>query len=239
MDRESVERVKTKPTPADFVEMTIAVFVMAFGVILTVRSLQGVSPVSSLVYVLSEMSGLTLGTMTFVVYFLFVLVQCAVYRDRGMTVRVFSQLPYTILYSVCMDLFDYTLAPLQADTLSGQWGLVLAGANVSMLPDDGLMLAVHRATRIPLGRSIILVNVLSVGLAFALSLGILGGFYGVGLGTLFMMVAQGYIVKALTPAFKRVRRNGHLDRCMMNMMRRGMESREGIEPPSADLQSAP
>ena len=86
MDKESVERVKTKPTPADFVEMTIAVFVMAFGVILTVRSLQGVSPVSSLVYVLSEMSGLTLGTMTFVVYFLFVLVQCAVYRDRGMTI---------------------------------------------------------------------------------------------------------------------------------------------------------
>ena len=86
-----------------------------------------------------------------------------------------------------------------------------ADANVSMLPDDGLMLAVHRATRIPLGRSIILVNVLSVGLAFALSLGILGGFYGVGLGTLFMMVAQGYIVKALTPAFKSVRRNGHLD----------------------------
>ena len=56
MDRESVERVKTKPTPVDFVEMTIAVFVMAFGVILTVRSLQGVSPVSSLVYVLSETS---------------------------------------------------------------------------------------------------------------------------------------------------------------------------------------
>ena len=252
MDRESVERVKTKPTPVDFAEMTIAVFVMAFGVILTVRSLQGVSPVSSLVYVLSETSGLTLGTMTFIVYFLFVLVQCAVYRDRGMTVRVFSQLPYTILYSVCMDLFDYALAPLQADTLLGQWGLVLAGclltslaiameadANVSMLPDDGLMLAVHRATRIPLGRSIIVVNVLSVGLAFVLSLGILGGFYGVGLGTLFMMVAQGYIVKALTPAFKRVRRNGHLDRWMMNTMRRGMESREGIEPPSADLQSAP
>ena len=82
-------------------------------------------------------------------------------------------------------------------------------------------------------------NVFSVGFAFALSLGILGGFYGVGLGTLFMMVAQGYIVKALTPAFKRVRRNGHLDRWMMNTMRRGMESREGIEPPSADLQSAP
>lgn len=86
-----------------------------------------------------------------------------------------------------------------------------ADANVSMLPDDGLMLAVHRATRIPLGRSIIVINIVSVALAFALSLGMLGGFYGVGLGTIFMMVAQGYVVKALTPVFRRVRRNGHLD----------------------------
>ena len=224
MDRETVARVKTKPTLADFAEMTLAVFIMAFGVIITVRSLQGVSPVSSLTYVLSEVAGLTLGTMTFIVYFVFVLIQCAVYRDRGMTIRVFSQLPYTVMYSVCMDLLDYALAPLQAETLLGQWGLVMVGcmltslaiameadANVSMLPDDGLMLAVHRATRIPLGRSIIVVNIFSVALAFALSLGILGGFYGVGLGTIFMMVAQGYIVKALTPAFKRVRRNGHLD----------------------------
>ena len=224
MDMETVARVKTKPTAADFVEMTLAVFIMALGVIITVRSLQGVSPVSSLIYVLSEASGLTLGTMTFIVYFVFVFIQCAIYRDRGMTVRVFSQLPYTILYSVCMDVLDYLLAPLGAETLAGQWVLVLTGcmltslaiameadANVSMLPDDGLMLVVHRATRIPLGRSIIVINIVSVALAFALSLGMLGGFYGVGLGTIFMMVAQGYVVKALTPVFRRVRRNGHLD----------------------------
>ena len=123
-----------------------------------------------------------------------------------------------------MDLFDYVLASLGAVTLAGQWGLVLAGclltslaiameadANVSMLPDDGLMLAVHRATGIPLGRSIIVVNVVSVILAFVLSLALLRGLHGVGLGTVFMMVAQGYVVKALTPVFKKIRRNGHLD----------------------------
>lgn len=224
MDRREIERIKTVPTPVDLVEMTASVLIMAFGVIITVRSLQGVSPVSSLIYVMSEASGLTLGTMTFIVYLVFVLVQCAVYRDRGMTVRVFSQLPYTVLYSVCMDLFDYVLASLGAETLAGQWGLVLAGclltslaiameadANVSMLPDDGLMLAVHRATGIPLGRSIIVVNVVSVILAFVLSLALLRGLHGVGLGTVFMMVAQGYVVKAMTPVFKKIRRNGHLD----------------------------
>ena len=162
--------------------------------------------------------------MTFIVYFVFILFQCAVYRDRGMTIRVFSQLPYTILYSICMDVLDYALAPLGAETLAGQWGLVLIGcmltslaiameadANVSMLPDDGLMLAVHRATRIPLGRSIIVVNIVSIAAAFAISLGVLGGFYGVGLGTIFMAIAQGYIVKAMTPMFRRFRKHGHLD----------------------------
>ena len=132
MDRREVERIKTVPTPVDLVEMTASVLIMAFGVIITVRSLQGVSPVSSLIYVMSEASGLTLGTMTFIVYLVFVLVQCAVYRDRGMTVRVFSQLPYTVLYSVCMDLFDYVLASLGAETLAGQWGLVLAGCLLRM-----------------------------------------------------------------------------------------------------------
>ena len=90
MDRREIERIKTVPTPVDLVEMTASVLIMAFGVIITVRSLQGVSSVSSLIYVMSEASGLTLGTMTFIVYLVFVLVQCAVYRDRGMTVRVFS-----------------------------------------------------------------------------------------------------------------------------------------------------
>lgn len=224
MDRDEVQRVKTKPTLADFAEMTLAVFIMALGVIITVRSLQGVSPVSSLTYVLSQVADVSLGTMTFIVYFVFVLFQCAVYRDRGMTIRVFSQLPYTILYSVCMDVLDYALAPLSAETLAGQWGLVLIGcmltslaiameadANVSMLPDDGLMLAVHRATKIPLGRSIIVVNIVSIAAAFAISLGVLGGFYGVGLGTIFMAIAQGYIVKAMTPMFRRFRKHGHLD----------------------------
>lgn len=224
MDREYIQRVKTKPTLADFVEMTLSVFIMALGVIITVRSLQGISPVSSLTYVLSQIADLSLGTMTFIVYFAFVLVQCAVYRDRGMTVRVFSQLPYTLLYSVCMDVLDYALEPLGAETLIGQWGLVILGclltslaiameadANVSMLPDDGLMLAVHRATRIPLGRSIIVVNIVSIAAAFALSLGVLGGLYGVGLGTIFMAVAQGLVVKAITPLFRRVRKKGHLE----------------------------
>ena len=229
MDRREVERIKTVPTPVDLVEMTASVLIMAFGVIITVRSLQGVSPVSSLIYVMSEASGLTLGTMTFIVYLVFVLVQCAVYRDRGMTVRVFSQLPYTVLYSVCMDLFDYVLASLGAETLAGQWGLVLAGclltslaiameadANVSMLPDDGLMLAVHRATGIPRGSpwegasSSSMWSPLSWP-SCSLSLALLRGLHGVGLGTVFMMVAQGYVVKALTPVFKKIRRNGHLD----------------------------
>lgn len=45
MDRREVERIKTVPTPVDLVEMTASVLIMAFGVIITVRSLQGVSPV--------------------------------------------------------------------------------------------------------------------------------------------------------------------------------------------------
>ncbi len=224
MDSEQLAAIRTKPTKLDVAEMVLSVFVMAFGVVLTVKSCQGVGPISSLPYVLSEVFGLTLGTLTFIVYVCFILIQWAIYRDRGMYLRTLSQLPFTLIYSLFVDLIQMGLSSWTVEGLAMQWLVILAAlfltalaivmevdANVSMLADDGLILAVHRATRVPFDRCVILVNISFVVSAFLISWFVLGGLYGVGLGTIFVGVAQGFVVKGLTPLFKRYRKGGHLD----------------------------
>ena len=56
-----------KPTAIDVLEMIASVFVMAAGVVLSVKAMQGTSPISSLPYVISLMSGLSLGTTMVIV----------------------------------------------------------------------------------------------------------------------------------------------------------------------------
>lgn len=55
---------------------------MAFGVVFSIKAALGTSPISSVPYVTSTISGLSVGTTTIIMNFMFVLIQIAILRKK-------------------------------------------------------------------------------------------------------------------------------------------------------------
>lgn len=56
--------------------------IMAFGVAFSIKAALGTSPISSVPYVTARISGLSVGTTTIIMNFLFVLIQIAILRRQ-------------------------------------------------------------------------------------------------------------------------------------------------------------
>ena len=113
-----------------------------------------------------------------------------------------------------------------ATDLATQWFLVIASvfvigfgvvleidANISLLADDGLILAIHEVTKIPVSKVMILFDVTFVAAAFILSWAVYHDFVGVGLGTIFAGITLGLSVKLFTKVVKGyIRKDGNVER---------------------------
>ena len=165
--------ITARPTfRKDLVEMIVSVLVMSFGVVLTVKAQMGASPIVSLPNVLSGVVGMSLGTTVFIVYFILILIEWALIRDRSRILLTLSQLPFTMLFSVFVDLIVWMLGGWVVSGPVEQWVLVIVGtaiigfgcvlefdANISMLADDGLVLAISQVTKLRLDKVMIIFDI--------------------------------------------------------------------------------
>lgn len=218
--------VTKRPTfKKDLIEMIFSIFVVSFGVVLSVKACQGASPIVSLPNVLSHVAGVSLGTMLFIVYTLFIIIQWILLKDRSKILMTLSQLPFTILFSVFVDFIELLVDPWIVTDLFQQWILVVLStaiigfgivlevdANISMLADDGLVLTVSRVTKIRLDKVMIIFDVCFVASAFIVSYLAFHEFVGVGLGTIFAGITLGMFVRLFTKVVKRyIRKDGSIE----------------------------
>ena len=204
--------------------MVVSVLVMSFGVVLTVKASMGASPIVSLPNVLSSVFGLSLGTMIFIVYSIFIVMEWAIIRDRGRILLTLSQLPFSMLFSVFVDLIVWCLGSWEVSGPLEQWALIVIGtaiigfgcvleidADISMLADDGLVLTISRATRVRLDKVMIIFDIVFVASAFIVSYAGFQDFVGVGWGTIFAGLTLGLFVRFFTKIVKTyIRRDGNI-----------------------------
>ena len=208
----------------DMVEMVVSVFVLSLGVVLTVKAGMGASPIVSLPTVLSHATGLSMGTMIFIVYTLFILVEWALLLDRGRIVLTLSQLPFSMLFSLFVDIIVWMLGDWEVTGDLGRWILVIVGtavigfgcvleidANISMLADDGLVLSISQFTGVRLDKVMLIFDVCFVASAFVVSYAVFQDFIGVGLGTIFAGLTLGLFVRFFTKVVKGyIRKDGNI-----------------------------
>lgn len=217
--------VTQRPTfRKDLLEMVVSVLVMSFGVVLTVKASMGASPIVSLPNVLSSVFGLSLGTMIFIVYSIFIVMEWAIIRDRGRILLTLSQLPFSMLFSVFVDLIVWCLGSWEVSGPLEQWALIVIGtaiigfgcvleidADISMLADDGLVLTISRATRVRLDKVMIIFDIVFIASAFIVSYAVFQDFVGVGWGTIFAGLTLGLFVRFFTKIVKTyIRRDGNI-----------------------------
>lgn len=185
----------------------VGLVIMAFGVAFSVNASLGTSPVSSIPYVTSLTSGLSLGTTTIIVNTLIVLMQIPILRKKFKLVRLL-QIPVCTIFGLLIDLASLCIADIMPSNYILKWLLCIVGivlvaigvsfevtANVITLAGEGLVQSVCMVSKIKFGNMKVIVDVSMVVIAVAISFIFLHTLQGVREGTVAAAIFVGLLSK--------------------------------------------
>lgn len=190
----------------------VGLMIMAFGVAFSIKAGLGTSPISSLPYVVSCFSSLSVGQATIIMHCAFILLQIIILRKRYEIVQLL-QLPVAIIFGYLTDFSIYVIQGLSCHSYIQQWiccvvGIVVIAVGISFevvanavtLAGEGLILAICKVSSIKFGNMKVLFDVALVCSAIVLSLIFMRNITGVREGT----VAAALLVGTLTKRFNKI-----------------------------------
>lgn len=146
-----------------YAALCIGLWIMAIGVGFSIKADLGTSPISSVPYVVSLISPLSVGTATIAMHCVFILLQILILRKRYQPIQLL-QLPVAFLFGAMTDLALWLLRGLRCSGYWMQWVFCIVGiflvavgvgaevlANVVTLAGEGLVLAICKAFPVRFG----------------------------------------------------------------------------------------
>ena len=189
--------------------------IMAFGVAFSIKGGLGTSPISSLPFVLSQITPLSVGTATIALHITLILLQILLLRRRYEPVQLL-QLPVALVFGLLTDFSVWALQGVSTDSYPMQWvlcvvGILLVGvgvsfevtANVVTLAGEGMVLALCKAFPLKFANTKVGFDVTLVVLASILGLVFLGRLSGVREGTVAAAIFVGLTAKQVNKPMKR------------------------------------
>ena len=189
--------------------------IMAFGVAFSIEASLGTSPISSLPYVSSLLTPLSVGNTTILMHCVFILLQILILRKRYDPIQLI-QLPVAFLFGYLTDFAVWTLDKVTYNTYWQQWILCILGillvaigvsfevaANVVTLAGEGVVLAICKVCPLKFGYMKVAFDVTLVLISCILSLIFLGGLHGVREGTIAAAVLVGLVAKEVNRPLKK------------------------------------
>ena len=193
-----------KKTCMRYMLLVFGLFIMAGGVALSAKSNLGVSPISSIPYVVSMMTDFTIGELTAIFNIILFAMQIVILRSN-LPKAQFLQLPVGILFGYMIDINLILLQRYTPGTYLEQWLLCVASfillgfgvfceikADVTMLSGEGLVSALTAVTGRRFSHNKVLIDSLLVVLAGIISFAYFTSVTGVREGTLAAAVAVGF-----------------------------------------------
>jgi uncharacterized membrane protein YczE len=191
------------------------VFVMALGVSFSVKSNLGVSPVTSVPFVLSRIFSVTLGTTT-IYYYLFCMALQAVILRRDYRIINLLQILASFAFGLFTDATTWMISflpvtgnylvrfvYLAAGICCVAFGILLyLNTALVALPTDGTVQAISYKGRFKLHKVKIAYDCVSTAIAVALSLSVLGTIDGIGVGTVIAAVGVGRMLGVFSKLLK-------------------------------------
>ena len=196
----------------------VSLFINAFGVAFITKALLGTSPITSVTYVLSMFTALTMGEWTIIVNILFVALELFFMRkgDVKSDLRIFLlQIPVSLCFGIFIDCSMSLLHWLEPASYAAQIGSLLVGcvilaigitlevkANIAMTSGEYFVMVISRRFRKEFGYVKLGFDVTLVVISCLLSLIFMGGIYGVREGTVVAALVVGPIVHFLSPYYR-------------------------------------
>lgn len=217
-ENQTIEKEEQRETPsrsvAEYIKryifLVVGLAIMSFGVAFSINAELGTSPVSSIPYVTSEISGLSVGTTTIIVNTIIVLLQIVVLRRRFKLIRLL-QIPVCVVFGLLIDVAGMCIEAVVPDNYFMQWLLCVCGivlvavgvafemsADVLTLAGEGLVQSLCTVLpKVKFGYMKVMVDVSFVIIAVALSFIFLHELQGVREGTVAAAIFVGLIAKFL------------------------------------------
>lgn len=217
-ENQTIEKEEQRETPsrsvAEYIKryifLVVGLAIMSFGVAFSINAELGTSPVSSIPYVTSEISGLSVGTTTIIVNTIIVLLQIVVLRRRFKLIRLL-QIPVCVVFGLLIDVAGLCIEAVVPDNYFMQWLLCVCGivlvavgvafemsAGVLTLAGEGLVQALCTVLpKVKFGYMKVMVDVSFVVIAVVLSFIFLHELQGVREGTVAAAIFVGLIAKFL------------------------------------------
>jgi uncharacterized membrane protein YczE len=189
-------------------------YFLAMGISLIVHSSLGTTPISSMNYVLSINTSLSLGTWTFIVNLLMIIIQLWLasgkYGTRKDTIEILLQIPFSFIFSAFIDLNMILIHNLVPSNYGMAVGILLAGCIIqsigvvleikpkaAMMSAEGLVKYIARRCNKKFGSVKVYVDITLVSLAILISLAFTMRIEGVREGSVIAACITGYIVNFL------------------------------------------
>ena len=185
----------------------LGMFIMSFGVALSIRSNLGTTPISAPPYVLSLFTSLSVGTYTIFVNVLFVLLQILILRKDFKPLQL-AQIPAVILFGWFIDLSLASVSGFTPPNYLTEWLIsILSSAvlafgvflqvksDITLLPGEGLVMALTKAYKLEFGKTKIILDSLLVIISVIVSFVFLKNLQGVREGTVAAALLVGGIIR--------------------------------------------
>lgn len=182
----------------------MAVFILGFGIVLNTKAGLGVGSINTFPYAVSEITPLSLGMSTTLLYFVFVIAQMFIYRK--IDIKILLQIPFSYVMGLIIDfyneLLDFTveglglkltvLAAAIVVTAIGAYAMV--AMEIIPNPADGMARAVGYVMHKEFGEGKLIFDCMMILLTAVISLLFAGKIIGIGLGTVLSALFIGRLI---------------------------------------------
>lgn len=193
----------------------IGLFFLATGVTLSIKSQLGISPVNSVPYVVSIITGFDLGRLVMIYFSLFVVGQLIILRKNFNPIYVI-QVGFLIIFGYFVNITNYLLSFLTPDNyifqltilllsiISLALGLVLyLRADIMPMPAEGFIIALQKIIDKEFYKIKYIMDTLLVVLSIVLSFAFLGELDGVREGTVIAALLIGRTMGIIEKVFSK------------------------------------
>ena len=194
----------------------VGMFILALGLTLNTKANLGVSPIISVPYSISQITGLNFGDLTFVVYAMFVVVQIIIHIRLKNHKRIASdilQLPLSLIFTRLLNIFTAhipTSQNLGIRFIILTFAIICTGIGAAMSlsmqivpnPGDGIVQALAERFDKSVGITKNLFDCLNLSITLCISLFIAHQIVGVGIGTVIAVVGVGRVIALFNHIFE-------------------------------------
>lgn len=214
---------KKKDLLRRYLVVVLAHYLMALGIELTVLSGTGTTPLSTIPLVLSlNFTNLSMGTWTFLWNLVLIGTQFFMMRHH-FHLKELLQLPLMFLLSVCIDLNAWLLSWLHPESLWVRILLLVLGSlilafaielevasNVVINCGEAIVDVFAKKAKLPFSTMKIILDLVYVVIGIFLSFLFFGGINGVGLGTIYLGICTGLIIRFFDKLLRKTRLTKYL-----------------------------